>query len=150
MGLLPCVWGERKGPLLPPHTFIRFLNKINNLFYFHTKFIFKLINLLLFSFILAPLYPILSESFWVQFNSICSAEHKGIYFEESYQKVTRLFWGTIDFHSRNKKHYGSQWCPRTALFPTFFRISSFFFGRTKIFMQVWMYWVSKWWQNFDF
>ncbi len=41
--------------------------------------------------------------------------------------VIRLFWGTIDFHSRNKKYYGSQWCPRTALFPTFFRISSFVF-----------------------
>ncbi len=36
------------------------------------------------------------------------------------QFVTRLFWGTMDFHSRKKKYYGSQWCPRTALFPTFF------------------------------
>ncbi len=67
--------------------------------------------------------------------------------------VIRLFWGTIDFHSRkkNKKHYGSQWCPRTALFPTFFRISSFVFSRTKTFIQVWNYLrVSKWWQNFHF
>ncbi len=29
VGLLPRVWGKR--PLLPPHIFIRFLNKINNL-----------------------------------------------------------------------------------------------------------------------
>ncbi len=63
--------------------------------------------------------------------------------------VTRLFWGTIDFY--DKKYYGSQWCPRTALFPTFFRISSFVFSRTKTFIQVWNYLrVSKWWQNFHF
>ncbi len=30
-----------------------------------------------------------------------------------------------------KKYYGSQPCPRTALFPTFFRISSFVFGRAN-------------------
>ncbi len=65
--------------------------------------------------------------------------------------VTRLFWGTIDFHSRKKKYYGCQWCPRTALFPTFLRISSFVFSRTKAFIQVWNYLrVSKWWQNFHF
>ncbi len=65
--------------------------------------------------------------------------------------VTRLFWGTIDFHSRKKKYYWSQWCPRTALFPTFFRISSFVFSRTKKLIQVWNYLrVSKWWQNFHF
>ncbi len=59
--------------------------------------------------------------------------------------VTRLFWGTIDFHSRRNKIL---W-PRTALFPTFFRISSFVFGRTNTFIQVWNYLrVSKWWQNF--
>ncbi len=56
-----------------------------------------------------------------------------------------------NFHSRKKKYYGSQWCPRTALFPTFFRISSFVFSRTKTFIQVWNYLrVSKWWQNFHF
>ncbi len=65
--------------------------------------------------------------------------------------VTRLFWGTIDVHSRKKKYYGSQWCPRTALFPTFFRISSFVFSRTKKFIQVWNNLrVSKRWQNFYF
>ncbi len=57
--------------------------------------------------------------------------------------VSRLFWGTIDFHSRKKKYYGSQCCLRTALFSTFFRISSFVFSRTKTFTQVWNYWVSK-------
>ncbi len=42
-------------------------------------------------------------------------------------------------------------CARTALFPTFFRISSFVFSRTKTFIQVWNYLrVSKWWQNFHF
>ncbi len=64
--------------------------------------------------------------------------------------VIRLFWGTIDLHSRKKKYYGSQWCPRTALLPTFFRIYSFVFCRTKTFIQVWNYWVSKWWHNFHF
>ncbi len=65
--------------------------------------------------------------------------------------VIRLFWGTIDFHSRKKKYYGSQWCPRSALFPTFFKISSFVFSRTNTFIQVWNYLrVSKWWQNFHF
>ncbi len=65
--------------------------------------------------------------------------------------VTRLFWGTIDFHSRKKKYYGSQWCPRTVLFTTFFRISFFVFSRTKTFIQVWNYLrVSTWWQNFHF
>ncbi len=62
--------------------------------------------------------------------------------------VARPFWGTIDFHSRKNR---SQWCPRTALFPTFFRIPSFVFSRTKTFIQVWNYLrVSQWWQNFHF
>ncbi len=79
---------------------------------------------------------------------ICSAEQniRKIFWRKF---VTRLFWGTIDFHSRNKN--GSQWCPRTALFPTFFKISSFVFSRTKTFIQVWNYLrVSKWWQNLHF
>ncbi len=60
--------------------------------------------------------------------------------------VTRLFWHIVDFHSRKKKYYGSQRCPRTALFPTFFKISSFVFSRTKTFIQVWKYLRgSKWW-----
>ncbi len=52
--------------------------------------------------------------------------------------VTRLFWGTVDFHCR-KKYYGNQWCPRTSLFPTFFRISSFVFSRhdDRIFIFGW-------------
>ncbi len=49
-----------------------------------------------------------------------------------------------------KQYYGSQWCPRTALFPSFFRISSFVF-RTNTFIQVWIYLrMSKWWQDFHF
>ncbi len=80
---------------------------------------------------------------------LCSAEHKGRFFWRKF--VIRLFWGTIDFHSRKKNYYGSQWCPRTALFPTFFRISSFVFSRTKKFIKVWNYLrMSKWWQNFHF
>ncbi len=63
---------------------------------------------------------------------------------------TKLFWGTIDFSIVGKQYCGSQWCPRTALFPTFFRISSFVF-RTKTFIRVWNYLrVCTWWQNFDF
>ncbi len=64
--------------------------------------------------------------------------------------VTRLFWGTIDFHSRTKNTMEENDAPEL-LFPTFFRISSFVFSRTKIFIQVWNYMrVSKWWQNFHF
>ncbi len=48
-------------------------------------------------------------------------------------------------------YYGCQWCPKTAWLQTFFKISSFVFGRTKKFIQVWNYLrVSKWWQNFHF
>ncbi len=48
-------------------------------------------------------------------------------------------------------YYGSQWCPKTDWLQTFFRISSFVFGRTKKFIQVWNYLrVSKLWQNFHF
>ncbi len=45
----------------------------------------------------------------------------------------------------------SQLCPKTAWLQTFFKISSFVFGRTKKFTQVWNYFrVSKLWQNFHF
>ncbi len=64
---------------------------------------------------------------------------------------TEQFWGTIDLHSIFFSYYGSQWCPKTAWLQTFFKISSFVFGRTKTFIQVWNYLrVSKWWQNFHF
>ncbi len=64
---------------------------------------------------------------------------------------TYQFWGTIDFHSIFFSYYGSQWCPKTAWLQTFFKISSFVFGITKTFTQVWNYLrVSKWWQNFYF
>ncbi len=52
---------------------------------------------------------------------------------------TEQFWGTIDFHSIFFSYYGSQWCPKTAWLQTFFKISSFVFGRTKKFIQVWNY-----------
>ncbi len=64
--------------------------------------------------------------------------------------VTRLFWGTIDFH-RGKKILWKSMVPQNCSFPTFFKISSFVFSRTKTFIQVWNYLrVSKWWQNFHF
>ncbi len=48
-------------------------------------------------------------------------------------------------------YYGSQWCPKTAWLQIFFKISSFVFSRTKIFIQVWKYLkVSKWWHNLHF
>ncbi len=47
-------------------------------------------------------------------------------------------------------YYRSQWCPKTARLQSFFRISSFVFSRTETFIQVWKYWVSKWWQNIQF
>ncbi len=57
--------------------------------------------------------------------------------------VTGLFWGTIDSHSRWKILWS-----RTALFPTFSRISSFVF-RTNTFIQVWKYLrLSKWWLDY--
>ncbi len=47
-------------------------------------------------------------------------------------------------------YYGSQWCPKTAWLQTFFRISSFVFGKTKTFIQVWNYSRVSKWQNFQF
>ncbi len=80
---------------------------------------------------------------------LCSAEHKGRYFEESL--LPGCFGAPLTSIVGKEKYYGSQWCSRTALFPTFFRISSFVFSRTKTFIQVWNYLrVSKWWQNFHF
>ncbi len=84
------------------------------------------------------------------YECLCSAEHKGRYSEECGKQsssgaqltsvVVFLFF-----------YYGSQWCPKTAWLQTFFRISSFVFGTTKKFIQVWNYLrVSKWWQNFHF
>ncbi len=64
---------------------------------------------------------------------------------------TEQFWGTIDFNSIFFFYYGSQWCPKTAWLQTFFKLSSFVFGRTNKFIQVWNYLrVSKWWQKFNF
>ncbi len=83
------------------------------------------------------------------YECLCSAEHKGRYSEE-YGKQSSSgapLTSMVFFFS----YYGSQWCPKTAWLQTFFKISSFVFGRTKKFIQVWNYlWVSKWWQNFHF
>ncbi len=78
-----------------------------------------------------------------------SVEHKGRYFEEGV--YPGCFGAPLTSILGKIKYYGSQWCPRTALFPTFFRISSFVFSRTKTFTQVWNYMrVSQWWQNLHF
>ncbi len=55
------------------------------------------------------------------------------------------FWIIVFF-----SYYGSQWSPETAWLQTFFKISSFVFGRTKTFIQVWNYLRVSKWQNFHF
>ncbi len=82
------------------------------------------------------------------YECLCSAEHKGRYSEEwGKQSSSGAPLTSIAFFS----YYGSQWCPKTAWLQTFFKISSFVFGRTKKFIQVWNYLrMSKWWQNFHF
>ncbi len=80
------------------------------------------------------------------YECICS-EHKGIYFEDS---LWSGYFGAPLTSIVGKQYCVRQWCPRTALFPTFFRISSSVF-RTKTFIQVWNYLrVSKLWQDFHF
>ncbi len=86
--------------------------------------------------------PNLYECLW-------SAEHKGRYSEECGKQSSSgaPLTSIVIFFS----YYGSQWCPKTAWLQTFFKISSFVFGRTKKFIQVWNYLrVSKWRQNFHF
>ncbi len=82
------------------------------------------------------------------YECLCSAEHKGRYSEEcGKQSSSGAPLNSIVFFSS----YGSQWCPKTAWLQTFFKISSFVFGRAKKFIQGWNYLrVSKWWQNFYF
>ncbi len=82
------------------------------------------------------------------YECLCSAEHKGRYFEEC---LLQVCFGAPLTSIVGKKYYGCQWCPRTALFPILFRISSFVFSRTKTFIQVWNYLrVSKLRQHFHF
>ncbi len=58
--------------------------------------------------------------------------------------VTRLFWGTIDFH--RKKILWKSMVPQNGSVSHILQISSFVFSRTKTFIQVWNYLrVSKWW-----
>ncbi len=60
--------------------------------------------------------------------------------------VTKQLMVPIDFHSMEKKYYGSQWGPST-----FFKISSFVFNRGNKRIQGWNNLsVSKWWQDFHF
>ncbi len=83
------------------------------------------------------------------YECLCSTEHKGRYSEECGKQSSSgaPLTSIVFFFS----YYGSQWCPKTAWLQTFFKLSSFVFGRTKTFIQVWNYLrVSKWWQNFNF
>ncbi len=81
------------------------------------------------------------------YECLCSAEHKGRYSEEcGKQSSSGAPLTSIVFFS----YYGSQWCPKTAWLQTFFKISSFVFGRTKNFIQVWNYLRVSKWQNFHF
>ncbi len=75
------------------------------------------------------------------YEHLCSAEHKGRYSEEwGKQSSSGAPLTSIVFFL---SYYGSQWCPKTAWLQTFFKISSFVFGRTKTFIQVWNYmWVN--------
>jgi len=60
---------------------------------------------------------------------------KGYILKNDWNQTVLLF-GTIDFHSRKKKYYGSQWCPKTVWFQSFFKIYSFVFSRRKKVIQV--------------
>ncbi len=82
------------------------------------------------------------------YECLCSAEHKGRYFEEfGKQSHCGALLTSMFFFS----YYGSQWCLKTAWLQTYLQISSFVFSRTKTFIQVWNYLsVSKWWQNLHF
>ncbi len=68
------------------------------------------------------------------YECLCSAEHKGRYSEECGKQSSSgaPLTSIVFFFS----YYGSQWCPKTAWLQTFFKISSFVFGRTKTFIQV--------------
>ncbi len=52
---------------------------------------------------------------------------------------TEQFWGTIDFHSILFPNMEVNIDPKTVWLQTFSKISSFVFGRTKTFKQVWNY-----------
>ncbi len=71
------------------------------------------------------------------YECLCSAEHKGRYSEECWKQSSSgaPLTSIVFFFS----YYGSQWCPKTPWLQTFFEISSFEFGRTKKFIQVWNY-----------
>ncbi len=56
---------------------------------------------------------------------------------------TKQFWGTVDFHSIFFLTMEVNGALKQPDYKTFFKISSFVFGRTKTFIQVWNNWVSK-------
>ncbi len=70
------------------------------------------------------------------YECLCSAEHKGRYFEESLESgcfgapLTSIVGKTILWKSM---------VPQNCSVSTFFRISSFVFSRTNTFIQVWIY-----------
>ncbi len=68
---------------------------------------------------------------------ISSAEHKGRYSEECGKQINSgaLMTSIVFFFS----YYGSQQWPKTAWLQPFFKISSFVFVRTNLFIQVWNY-----------
>ncbi len=87
--------------------------------------------------IVHPKMIILSFTYYQVFPSLyeclCSAEHKGRYSEEcEKQSSSGAPLTSMVFCS----YYGSQWCPKTIWLQTFFKISSFLFGRTKTFIHV--------------
>ncbi len=72
----------------------------------------------------------------------CSAEERKIFWKNV---INQPILVPIDFHCIFCPYNGHQWLP------TFFKMSSLIFGRTKKVIQIWNYIrVSKWWQNFYF
>ncbi len=104
-----------------------------------------------------------TESFaeWQKADAGCTSrafKHPGDDVTRTWRLAINFDWLHIWFRAglrwwRSPKRLDAARCSRrgTALFPTFFRISSFVFSRTKTFIQVWNYLrMSKWWHNFHF
>ncbi len=92
---------------------------------------------ILLSFTLPQVVPNLYEC-------VCSAEHKRKIFWRMWE--TEQFWGTIDFHSIFFPTMEVNGAPKQPDYKLILQISSFVFGRTKKFIQVWNYLrVSKLW-----
>jgi len=73
---------------------------------------------------------------------LSSAEHKRRHFEErlepnsSLAPLTSIVEKNKILWKKKIKYYGSQWCPTTVWFQSFFKISSFVFCRRKKLIQV--------------